>query len=120
VHGYTDDQGVKHAPMEDKDKIANYHKNDSYLNKGTFKGHTIIQGARFGVLTGIYDEDGTWVSFNRIHEEGSEEYKDERKNLITAYEYFFGIPDSEHPGMYYVKTKAGDKNGSSGRYLNEQ
>ena len=120
VHGYTDDQGVKHAPMEDKDKVANYHKNTSYLNKGTFKGHAIIQGARFGVLTGIYDEDDNWVSFNRIHEEGSEEYKDERKNLITAYEYFFGVPDSEHPGMYYVKTKAGDKNGSSGRYLNEQ
>lgn len=112
VHGYTDEQGVKHAPMAEGDKVINYHK-----GQVEYDGHTIVQGARFGVLTGIYDEDGKWVSFNRIHEEGSTKYKNERDNITTAYEYFFGIPDKEHPGMYWVKTKAGK---NDYKYLNEQ
>ncbi|MEE3484926.1 MAG: hypothetical protein VZQ98_11470 [Bacteroidales bacterium] len=102
-----------HAGMDEKDMVLNYHKGEEY------DGHTIVQGARFGVLTGIYDEDGNWVSFNRIHEEGSKKYKNERDNINTAYEYFFGIPDKDNPGMYWVKTKAGDKDWSSRKYINE-
>lgn len=114
VRGYTDAQGTKHPPMSESEKVMNYHKGEEY------DGHTIIQGGRFGVLAGIYDEDGNFVSFNRIHEADSKGYVDEIKNWHTAQEYFFGVPDKEHPGMYFIKTKAGDKQWNSGRYLNEQ
>jgi len=92
----------------------NYHKGNEY------DGHTIVQGGRFGVLTGIYDENGNWVSFNRVHEEGSTKYKDEIANWKTAQAYFFGIPDPDKPGMYYLKTKKGDSNWSSLIHVNEQ
>lgn len=118
VKGYTDDRGVKHPPLADSQKIANYHKG------GEYDGHTIIQGGRFGVLTGIYDDNGKWISFNRIHdnhvireEDGKKIYKyvDEVANWRTAQEYFFGIPDKEHPGMFWLKTTSNDA-----IYVNEQ
>lgn len=114
VRGYTDERGVKHQPLDESQKVMNYHKGDEY------DGHTIIQGGRFGVLTGIYDENGNWVSFNRLHEEGSKKYKDEVANWKTAQEYFFGVPDPEKPGMYYIKTKKGDSGWNSGIRVNEQ
>ena len=113
VRGYTDETG-KHAPLDESQKVMNYHKGNEY------DGHTIIQGGRFSVLTGIYDENGNWVSFNRIHEENSKKYKDEIANWKTAQEYFFGVPDPEKPGIYYLKTKKGDSNWSSMIRVNEQ
>ena len=114
VRGYTDEEGTKHPPLDDSQKVMNYHKGNEY------DGHTIVQGGRFGVLTGIYDENGNWVSFNRVHEEGSTKYKDEIANWKTAQAYFFGIPDPDKPGMYYLKTKKGDSNWSSLIHVNEQ
>ena len=114
VRGYTDEEGTKHPPLDDSQKVMNYHKGNEY------DGHTIIQGGRFGVLTGVYDENGNWVSFNRVHEEGSTKYKDEIANWKTAQAYFFGIPDPDKPGMYYLKTKKGDSNWSSLIHVNEQ
>lgn len=117
VRGYTDERGVKHQPLDESQKVMNYHK---CADEDKYDGHTIMQGGRFGVLTGIYDEDGNWVSFNRLHEEGSKKYKDEVANWKTAQEYFFGVPDPEKPGMYYIKTKKGDSGWNSGKRVNEQ
>lgn len=117
VRGYTDEKGVKHQPLDESQKVMNYHK---CADEDKYDGHTIMQGGRFGVLTGIYDEDGNWVSFNRLHEEGSKKYKDEVANWKTAQEYFFGVPDPEKPGMYYIKTKKGDSGWNSGKRVNEQ
>lgn len=117
VRGYTDERGVKHQPLDESQKVMNYHK---CADEDKYDGHTIIQGGRFGVLTGIYDENGNWVSFNRLHEEGSKKYKDEVANWKTAQEYFFGVPDPEKPGMYYIKTKKGDSGWNSGKRVNEQ
>lgn len=114
VRGYTDEKGDKHPPLDESQKVMNYHKGNEY------DGHTIIQGGRFGVLTGIYDLDGNWVSFNRIHEENSKKYKDEIANWKTAQEYFFGVPDPEKPGIFYLKTKKGDSSWSSMIRVNEQ
>lgn len=120
VRGYTDADGVYHAPLQESEKIANYHKRKIKYGKNGDRVVNVIQGGRFGVLTGIIDDDGNFVSFNRIHEQGSEVYKNEDENYYTALEYFFGVPDGQHPGMYFVKTKANDKDWSSGRYMNAQ
>ena len=98
VKGYTDPvTGEVHKPMDDGQKIKNYHKAKVKI---AGKSYSIVQGARYSSLYAIYDHQGRKISFNRVLDEKGN-FMSEEDNIATAMEHFFGVP-SENEGMYWV------------------
>lgn len=96
----------------EQNKIAKEMMAESFHNGRTVKiknpitgeeeSHTIHQGARLSTFTGIFDEDGNFISLNRIkNDDGT--YMDERENLKRAHELFFGNHVSQEERFEVIK-----------------
>lgn len=89
INGYTDEQGIVHPPLREEEKIDNYHGIKVKIKEGTpdEKNITVIQGARFTSLLGVY-KDGKYIEFNRILDENGKVLTEE-DNLKIADKAFF-------------------------------
>lgn len=103
VKGYTDENGVYHAPLADSQKVKNYHGATVKVNGKEYK---IIQGARYSSMYSMFNAKGKKIHFNRVCDENGK-FISEEANIQTAMEHFFGVP-SENPGMYWIYNNDGD------------
>jgi len=89
INGYTDEQGIIHPPLREEEKIDNYHGIKVKIKEGTpdEKNITVIQGARFTSLLGVY-KDGKYIEFNRILDDNGKVLTEE-DNLKIADKAFF-------------------------------
>ena len=104
IKGYTDPiTGIRTAPLQDTQKIDNYHKATVKVKGKTYK---IIQGARFSTLYAIYDNKGKKISLNRVCDSNGN-FVSEEDNIAVAMERFFGVP-SENDGMFWIYDDEGN------------
>lgn len=81
--------------LSDKDKVLNYYggKHEVYLN-GKKVETSVIQGARLSTFTGVFNDDGNWISFNHLKTkdaDGKERLTTEEELLEIARVNFFGL-----------------------------
>ena len=79
--------------IADTDKVGNYHSGMSVTDKNN-NVHKIANGTVFASLCGIYREDGTYISFNRVLDENGN-YISPEDNLALADAEFFNKSDEE-------------------------
>lgn len=82
--------------ISDDKKVVNYHKGKKTATVVDKKGvsHKIAQGTVFSSFVGMWDEDGKYISFNRVlDDEGN--FIDPRQNLQKAKDLFFSKSHEE-------------------------
>lgn len=113
IFGYVTEDGIEIPKLPKEQLIDNYHKGKTVKDSDE-KKHTIIQGARFSSLLGVYD--GTeYKSFNRTFKtvkgkDGKEKsvYISEQENLSEADKYFFAprkVSDTEYETPQQMKQR---------------
>lgn len=82
--------------ISDDKKVVNYHKGKKTATVVDKNGvsHKIAQGTVFSSFVGMWDEDGKYISFNRVlDDEGN--FIDPRQNLQKAKDLFFSKSHDE-------------------------
>lgn len=82
--------------ISDDKKVVNYHKGKKTATVVDKKGvsHKIAQGTVFSSFVGMWDEDGKYISFNRVLDDDGN-FIDPRQNLQKAKDLFFSKSHEE-------------------------
>ncbi len=96
LEGYTDENNEYHPPLNQDQKIKNYHTDSSYTDKNGKKHKVDPNGTRFRFLTGLYayqrDENGNW---KEVYIDLSDPKKSSKELVKLAKKEFFDKTPNE-------------------------